>query len=140
MTEHIATVETELARIRAERERLLAKLEANRRWEAESVAMLDMLKSVQSTGNPAESLVGHVSYHPEMGEEKPAAEIEASLSHYGRHWFLHTPLTLSGRGVKRLDTEPQDGQRRAGWHRYKVTEKAFEILSQQHRVVSESLL
>ena len=42
------------------------------------------------------------TYYPEMGEAKPLAQIEASLGHYGKHYFLRTPLTLSGRGVELL--------------------------------------
>lgn len=92
-----------------------------------------------------EANTGHVSYYPEMNEPKPAAEIEARLSHYGKHWFLSTPLVLKGRGIvhrgtlKASDLTPA-GQRRVGWHEYKVTEAAFEKLATKYRIVSESLL
>lgn len=80
------------------------------------------------------------SYYPEMGEEKPAAVIEARLSHYGKHWFLWTPLDLAGRGIERLETESTVDHRRVGWHRYKVTERAFGLICERHEVASESLL
>lgn len=87
----------------------------------------------------------HQSYYPEMGDAKPQAEIEASLSHYGKHYFLKTRLTLKGRGIKFLGTmtaetlTPQ-AQHRAGTHRYKVTEKAYEKICREHSVSYEILL
>lgn len=84
-------------------------------------------------------------YHPEMGEKKPEAQIEASLSHYGGHYFLDTPLDLSGVGIKPMgeykssDLTPQ-GQRKVGWKKYKVTEKAFEKLKDQYSISMEHLL
>lgn len=41
-------------------------------------------------------------YHPEMHEKKPIAQIEASLGHYGNHYYLRTPLALKERGTRRL--------------------------------------
>lgn len=85
------------------------------------------------------------SYYPEMGEIRPFALIEARLGHYGQHWFLKTPLTLKGRGIKHIGVltaerlTPQ-AQKKAGWNEYKVTEAAFEKLCQQYPVSSESLL
>ncbi len=77
---------------------------------------------------------GLTSYYPEMGEAKPVAQIEARLSHYGKHWFLTTALTLKGRGISPETTS------RPGMNRYKVTEKAFEQICKQYAVSSESLL
>ena len=84
-------------------------------------------------------------YYPELNEAKPEAQIEASLAHYGKHWFLRTPLTLKGRGV--VDRGPlkaseltEKGQRLAGWNQYKVTERAFKTICDQYEVVTESLL
>lgn len=86
-----------------------------------------------------------VGFYPEMGEAKPEAQIEASLGHYGRHWYLKTPLTLKGRGIKHLRTlSPSDlvpqAQSKVGWHEYKVTEAAFESLKSKHRISVEFLL
>jgi hypothetical protein len=84
-------------------------------------------------------------YTPEMEQRKPIAQIEASLSHYGRHYYLKTPLDLKGRGVKYLDTftakdlTPQ-AQHKVGWHTYKVTENAFRTICQTHAVSMEHLL
>ena len=33
-------------------------------------------------------------YTPEMGERKPEVKMEASLSYYGKHYFVDTPLEL----------------------------------------------
>jgi hypothetical protein len=87
-----------------------------------------------------------ISYTPEMGQKRPDdAEIDAQLSHYGKHYFLDTPLTLSGRGVLYLCTySPEQltgpGQRKAGWHHYKVTIAAYERICEQYTVAYESLL
>ena len=85
------------------------------------------------------------SYHPEMGEEKPEAEIEASLCYYGKHWFLRTPLTLNGRGIALRNTltanqlAPQ-GQRLVGWNEYRVTERDFNALCEEYDVVTQMTL
>lgn len=84
-------------------------------------------------------------YYPEMGEPKPEADIEASLGHYGKHWYLTTPLVLKGRGIVHLEVlqshmlTPQ-AQRKVGWNRYKVTEAAFAKLQTQYRISTELLL
>lgn len=89
---------------------------------------------------------GYEGYTPEMGETRPAdAAIDAQLAHYGKHYFLKTPLTLSGRGVEFLgqikasDLVPA-AQHKAGWNEYKVTIKAFERICEQHKVACEHLL
>ena len=33
-------------------------------------------------------------YTPEMGERKPETVMEAQLSHYGKHYYINTPLEL----------------------------------------------
>lgn len=81
-------------------------------------------------------------YYPEMKEAKPVAEIEARLSHYGKHYFLTTRLTLTGRGVSLINTltaeqlVPQ-AQHKVGMHEYKVTESAFAKISAEHSVSME---
>ncbi len=88
---------------------------------------------------------GLKGYHPEMGEEKPAAQIEAHLSHYGKHYFLKSQIELKGRGIyyrgtlKAGDLTPQ-AQGKVGWHEYKVTEKAFNTICETHAVAYEMLL
>ncbi len=102
--------------------------------------------SQSTTETPVQALArGLKSYYPEMNEVKPAAAIEASLGHYGKHWYLRTTLTLKGRGI--VDRGPikaseltEKGQRLAGWNQYKVTERAFETICETHTVVTESLL
>jgi hypothetical protein len=88
-----------------------------------------------------------LSYHPEMHEPKPVALIEASLSHYGKHYFLDTPLELKGRGVEFLGVYKASdlcpvpaAQRKVGWRQYKVTLKAFDRIKDEQDVSYEMLL
>lgn len=62
-----------------------------------------------------------ILYHPELNEKKPNTMIDAVLSYNAKHWFIKTPLHLSGRGIVFLENNN-------GINRYKVTNKAFEIL------------
>lgn len=41
-------------------------------------------------------------YTPEMGQCKPEVKMEASLSYYGKHYFVDTPLELKGRALQKL--------------------------------------
>ena len=105
--------------------------------------MGDITCMTNATQQPAVGLVG---YYPEMGEARPAdAAIDAQLSHYGKHYFLKTPLVLTGRGVEHLGTLTSAqltpaAQHKVGWHEYKVTVRAFEAICRTHKVASESLL
>ncbi len=85
-----------------------------------------------------------LSYCPEMNEARPAGSIEARMGHYGNHWYCDTPLTLSGRGVKFLETMTAatlvPGSRKVGWNKYKVTDAAFDKLCAQYDVVTENNL
>ena len=74
------------------------------------------------------------TYYPEMNEAKPKGQIDASLSYNGKHWYLKTKLTLEGRGVSFVDLQSN------GKKRYRVTEKALEIIDTQYTVVSTILL
>ena len=82
-----------------------------------------------------------------MGEPKPASVIEATLSHYGKHYFIDVQpeITFKGRGVEYIKTYvPKDfhpdHQRRVGWHSYKVTTRAFEAIKAAYEVSYEMLL
>ncbi len=85
-------------------------------------------------------------YTPEMGERRPAdAVIDASLGHYGKHWYIKTPLVLKGRGVEYLGTLTADelvpqARHKVGWHSYKVTCKAMDRIAAEHKTACESLL
>lgn len=84
-----------------------------------------------------------LSYYPEMKEPKPVAQIEASLGHYAKHWYLRTPLSLKGRGIKfngSITANEVTSPRLVGWNRYVVTVAAFDKLAKQYDIVSESLL
>lgn len=85
------------------------------------------------------------TYYPEMNQAKPVAQIEANLSHYGKHYFLKTSLVLSGRGIDFIKTYRSEdltpfAQHRVGQHEYKVTVKAFEAIKAQYDVSYEILL
>ena len=88
---------------------------------------------------------GLIAYHPEMGESRPDAQIDAHLGHYGAHWYLTSRVELKGRGIrfrktlKASDLTPQ-AQHKVGCHEYVATERAFEAICRKHRVASEMLL
>ena len=48
-------------------------------------------------------------YTPEMGQRKPEVKMEASLSYYGKHYFVDTPLELKGRGITEIEAHRIDG-------------------------------
>lgn len=80
-------------------------------------------------------------YTPEMGQRKPNCQLEAQLSHYGRHYFVDSPVELpKGRGIELLKQyEPGDfvngaANRKVGWYCYKVTTRAFEKLQQRYSI------
>ena len=80
-----------------------------------------------------------------MHEAKPKAQIEASMAHGGKHYFLYTPLELKGRGVTLIQTYKASDltkycQHKIGWHVYLVTDRAFDAISQQYAVSYECLL
>ncbi len=89
--------------------------------------------------------MAHLTYHPELNEKKPQAQGEMRMSHNGRHYFLDTPLELRGMGIRYLATYKSTdltpaGQRKVGWHQYRLTERAATILTQQHDFSEELLL
>lgn len=78
-------------------------------------------------------------YTPEMGQRKPNCQMMARLGHYGKHYYIDTPLTLKGRGITHLgQLKSSDltsfGQYKVGWHQYKVTTNAFDKLKEQYSV------
>ena len=77
---------------------------------------------------------GTYLYTPEMGQQKPDCQIEASLSYYGKHYHLYTDLELKGRGIT------SDGKDSKGRNRYTVTTRAYKLLEQQYTISYESLL
>lgn len=85
-------------------------------------------------------------HYPEMGEKRrDDSQIEASLGHYGKHYYIKTPLVLKGRGIKHLRTLEQNdfvdpANRKIGWHEYVVTLLAMQKLAKQYVVTGELLL
>lgn len=82
--------------------------------------------------------MGAELYYPELGHERPAADIEARLCHYGKHYYVSTALELRGVGITFIDTHSDE--RRNGWRRYRVTLRAMRALEAKFRVAIETLL
>lgn len=94
---------------------------------------------------PAERIMkGTHAYYPEMKERKPNCQMEARLSHYGKHYFVDTPIELKGRGIEFLKTyRAEDFVRpshRVGWNSYKVTVNAYRKLEEQYSISREVML
>lgn len=89
--------------------------------------------------------LGLKCYWPEMGEKRPLAQIRATLGHYGKHYYLRTPMELKGRGIALIGVMKSEsltptGQYMAGWNEYKVTSAAFELIKNNYAVSMEALL
>lgn len=86
------------------------------------------------------------AYHPEMGEKKPEVEIEASLSYYGKHYFVKSKNEIPVKqgieflNVLKASELTPEGQKKVGWFEYKMTCKAFEKLCAKSNVGYEMLL
>ncbi|MBD5504578.1 MAG: hypothetical protein HDR09_12850 [Lachnospiraceae bacterium] len=81
-------------------------------------------------------------YCPEMGESRPECQMIARMSYSGNHYYIDTPLTLKGQGIKFLEVRESknltaSGQFLTGWNRYKVTERAFKKLQDQYSISME---
>jgi hypothetical protein len=88
---------------------------------------------------------GVKAYTPEMKQRKPACKMEAQVSHYGKHYYIDTTETLSGRGIEFRKTYKAEeltarGQYKTGWNSYLVTKRAFEILKAKYPIAMELLL
>lgn len=88
---------------------------------------------------------GVYSYTPEMGQQKPNCQMEASLSYYGKHYFVDTPIELKGRGITLVKqyTEKDfvnQNNNRVGWYEYQVTKLAFEKLKEKYSISMEQNL
>ncbi len=97
-------------------------------------------KAAKDQPNP-----GLYCYTPELGERKPKCQIEAHRIYFGTHHRIDTPLELKGRGIKEDGViqakNPYSNQYyKDGWHKYIVTEKAFEKLQEQYTISQEILL
>lgn len=81
-------------------------------------------------------------YCPEMGQRKPDVQMEATLGHYGGHYYVDTPLELNGRGITELSPSWYPGSQKAleHWRSYRVTRRAFEKLKAQYPIAMENLL
>ena len=76
---------------------------------------------------------GTYRYTPEMGDTKPECQIEASLSWYGKHYFLKTREALKGRGITLYKTEN-------GINFYTATRRAYDLLEAKYSISYESNL
>ena len=88
---------------------------------------------------------GTYIYTPEMGQEKPECQMEASRSYYGNHMYVDTPLEIKGRGItfiKKYESKhlTASGQYKVGWNEYRVTNLAFKKLEEKYTISMECLL
>lgn len=61
--------------------------------------------------------------------------VEFTLSHYGNHYFLYSPVELAPRrGLEfvKMYTEADMMTARVGWRMYKATVKAFDAIRATH--------
>ncbi len=85
---------------------------------------------------------GVYSYTPEVGQQKPNCQMEASLSYYGKHYFIDTPIELKGRGITLVKQYTEKDfvnpdNYRIGWYEYQVTKLAFEKLKEKYSISME---
>lgn len=89
---------------------------------------------------------GTYLYNPEMGQQEPeGCQMEANLSHYGKHYFIDTPLDLKGRGIsfirKYSEKDFADpNNKKVGWNEYQVTKLAYEKLKNKYAISYECAL
>lgn len=95
---------------------------------------------------PADKIAKGVhAYTPEMGQRKPNCQMKATLSHYGKHYYIDTPLELKGRGIRfikqyKSEELTKHGQYMVGWYSYEVTLLAYDKLKEQYSISRERLL
>ena len=84
------------------------------------------------------------TFYPEMNERKPEDVAgEVSLAHYGKHYFVKTPLELKGRGITLEDVYTEtncNNPAKYGWNRYRVTLAAMDKLNARYSFAYELLL
>jgi hypothetical protein len=84
------------------------------------------------------------THYPEMNQSKPEnVQGEVSLAHYGKHYFVKTPLQLKGVGVTLEDVYTAsncNNPAKFGWNRYRVTLRAMEKLNARFDFAYELLL
>lgn len=81
-------------------------------------------------------------YTPELGERKPEINMEAFLSHDGKHYCIATPLLLKGRGITEVKANWVNGCKKQieNWKSYRVTINAFKKLENQFSIALKCLL
>ena len=96
---------------------------------------------------PADRIAKGVhAYTPEMGQRKPNCQMKVTLGHYGKHYYIDTPLELKpSRGIKLIKQYTSrelttGGQYMVGWYSYEVTTLAYDKLKEQYSMSSERLL
>lgn len=86
---------------------------------------------------------GTYTYTPEMGQNRPECQMEASRAYYGKHIYIDTPIQIKGRGITFLKQyKPGDlsTSRKDGWNCYQVTNLAFEKLKEKYTISMECCL
>ena len=86
---------------------------------------------------------GATIYRPEMGDKKPASQLESFFSIILGKWRVTTPLELKGRGIKLNMTYDQDNcntPSKYGHNVYHVTQAAYDKLEKEYSIAQEVLL
>ena len=112
--------------------------------EAQKLEEQGKKKRLEMSATDPVEVPGVYCYTPEMGGQKPDCQMEASRGYYGKHWFIDTPLELKGRGIELIKKYQEKDfcskDHRVGWNEYRVTNRAFEKLKEQHTISQELLL
>jgi hypothetical protein len=90
------------------------------------------------------------AYYPEMKQVKPDHrfyDMEATPSYDYKHYYIQTPIELKGRGIKFLQVLKAELYHntdriayKMGWNEYKVTQRAYDKLQDEYKIVREALL
>ena len=86
---------------------------------------------------------GVFRFTPEMGEQQPeGCQMEAGLSHDGKHYWVDTPLLLKGRGITEGTPHWCQGSKKQleNWRSYRVTVRAFDQLKSIYSISMETHL
>lgn len=91
--------------------------------------MTTITASIANTIKPGTHL-----YWPEMGQSKPACQLEAMRSHYSDSYYVKSTFELKGRGIREVDGYAN------GVRMYRTTKLAYKKLETMYSIAMECLL
>lgn len=88
------------------------------------------------------TLTGKVkNYCPEIGEKQPKAQMFASLSYYGNHYFIYSKILIKeNKSIKYLGTTLSNFFKNELCYEYKVTTKGYNDLKNLYVIGKKELL